>query len=509
MLSSSMFHSHKGSLDALEFVIRPPGYELPLARVAGNSDLANLDFRFKKAIIHRELLSNVERLPWDLMTKFLSKEYDGGLLSMLAINIVHGYDGEDPGEELLSRQNNVIWRFMLLRAYDGVDLKDDIVNALDTGISVFDKSLDNWDEAANTYAIFVRKIRNIASDDGAVSERVMDSLINLITKVEWQSPGGINQARLIVEIMQAIQPFAAPESPLEPIRDKVSAALWHGLDTVVQVATPETTASVVDLEEAIFEALDLGTKSRKWNSLHAADLENHPRVVAWLVAKVGESPSAARRWLGLMRKFETEWFGSNTSLQQVWIDHKLGWRLLASFRTIENGDDLFLMSPILISLISFETPELRRHLVEAGLIPAVVDMVIRICTKQKRFSPTWGDGVNLVLEMFFQLWEFPESDRLVTDDKMVAAFKSILPILESNLRQKRDTGKRFHSQLLQFAGYIHERRRIPAIISQNRDVALNRLYAECDRKVEWGYHLYGQPKALCCTREDFASDGMF
>lgn len=337
-------------------------------------------------------------------------------------------------------------------------------------------------------------------------------MITLATKVDWKTPGGIDQTRLIVEILRTIKLPAAWQSHHPPDPNEASLALWHGVDHIVQVATIEERAADIDFEEAILDALNLNAKSPESNSLHAARIEHHPRVVAWLVSKVGGFPSATRPWLKLMKKFDTEWFASKQSLQQVWVDYRLGWRLLASFRTIQNGHDLFLMSPILVRLISSQSPRSRQQLVEAGIVPVMTDMVIRICRDRERFDVArWRDCAHLVLELFFQVWEFSERDKTegVTNDKMVLAFKNMLPILESNLWREQDGGTGFHGQLLHFAEYIQQRRGVSALISHSFDVALNRLFAEADKKVEWGYQSYGQPRAPSCALRDFVNDGLF
>lgn len=122
-LGSPRFYSQKGSLNALEFIIRPLGYKIPLGDVARRSDFANLDFRFRKAIIHSELLFTDEQLPWDLMAKFLSYEYDDGILSMLALDIVRRYYGQGHIATIPmlvpDLQNTANWRGQLLKAYDG------------------------------------------------------------------------------------------------------------------------------------------------------------------------------------------------------------------------------------------------------------------------------------------------------------------------------------------------------------------------------------------------------
>ncbi|KAG8923705.1 hypothetical protein FRC01_012461 [Tulasnella sp. 417] len=512
-LPSQMFHSHKHSLHALESIIRPPKYKVPLAHIASDSDFANLDFRLRKALIHDELLSSNKPLSFDLMAKFLSNAYDDGTLNMLAFHIAHHYNSQGRSGNAplpMPVAGSVNWRVLLLEAYDGNNLDRNILNALNAGILVFDQSLGNWDGPAKTYTTFVRTMQNLATSNETDKLPLTNSLVKLLMKVQWKVPGGIDQTKLVGEILRTIKlsAIALDADSFQSVETEVSEALWHGLDHIVQLAAIKARAADINFEEAILDSVDLGSKSPRSNSLHAARIEDHPRVVAWLASKVGGFPSEARSWLKLMRAFETEWFGSKQSLQQVWIDHNLGWRLLGSFRTIKKGDELFLMSPILVKLISFETPKLRQHVVEAGLIPAVVDMVIQICRERERFDGArWHDGVNLVLEIFYQLWEFSERDRFVTNDKMVAAFKGILPLLESNLRPARDDREGVHSPLL--AGYVQKHRGVSAIISHNGDVALNRLFAECDRKVDWGYHLYGQPKPPSCTRTDFASDGAF
>ncbi|KAG8909401.1 hypothetical protein FRC01_006962 [Tulasnella sp. 417] len=445
----------------------------------------------------------------DLMSKFLRHAYDDGVLSMLASYIAADYNNRERtgsvGHAVLGFPT-AKWNALLLEAYDGNNLDRNILDALDIGILVFE-SLDNWDGPAKIYTTFVRTMQSLAIADEAAKLRLTNSLVKLVTKVQWKTPGSVDETRLVGVILRTIKLSAIALDNFQPVETDVSKALWHGLDHIVQLATIRDRAADIDFEEVILDAVDLKSNISGSNSLHAARIEDHPRVVAWLASKLGGFPSETRSWLKLMKKFEIEWFGPNQSLQQVWIDHRFGWRLLGCFRTIKNGDELFLISPVLVKLISFETPKLRQHVIEAGLIPALVDMAIHICKERERFHARWRDGVNLVLEIFYQVWEFSERDRFVTDDKMVAAFKDILPLLESNLRPERDDGKGVHSPLL--AGYIHKHRGISAIISHNGDVALNRLYAECDRKVEWGYHLYGEPKTLPCTRTDFASDGMF
>ncbi|KIO24746.1 hypothetical protein M407DRAFT_25894 [Tulasnella calospora MUT 4182] len=512
-LPLGMFHGHKGSLSALAFLIGPFKYRDPLAFVASKSNFANLDFRFRKAMIHKELLSANEYFSWDVMAKSLSNGYDDGILSMLAFYIVHRYRGQEQVANapimVPDARDRANWRVQLLEAYDGENLGRNILGALDAGVLVFDKSLDSWDGPVKVYTTFVRTVQNLTTSNETTKSSLANSLIKLVTKVEWKTPGSVEQTMLVVEILRRIKLL---QGRSWSIGDEGSLALWHGLGHIVQVATIEARAAVIDFDEAISDALDLDSNSPRSNSLHAARITEHPRVVAWFVSKVGGFPSAARRWLKLMRKFETEWFGSKPSLQQLWIDYRLGGRVLASFRTIENGDDLFLMSPILIQLILFESPKSRQQLVEAGLVPAMVDMVIRICRDRERFDATrWRDGAYLVLEIFFQVWEFSERDHSggVTSDRMVLAFKNMLPILESNLRREQDDGTGFHEQLLHFTEYIQQRRGISTLISHNFDVALNRLYAECDKKVEWGYQSYGQPRSLCCTLRDFVNDEMF
>ncbi|KAG8955273.1 hypothetical protein FRC00_005464 [Tulasnella sp. 408] len=512
-LPRQLFRSPKGSLDVLESIIGSAfTHERPIFCIAGSSEFKKLNLRHKRAAIHSDIISTNRFLSWYLMAEVLSGEYDDGIFCMMALHVAHRHS--DPRRDnivhnpLSGPQNRENWRELLLEAYDGENPGRHILDALNAGTLVFGESLNHRNEPVKVYVEFLRKMRVLAASDETINEPLLTSLANLVTKIGCTSPSKPGLTELIVEILRTMKPSAASQSH---IQDSVSESFWHGLEHIVQAATAAKYEEKEKLEGLIFDTLDLETRSPISTSRHAARIKNHPRIATWLAPKIGgtSSPPYGGQWLKLMNKFEAEWFDFGTSYQQLWAECHLGSRLTEYFRHVSRAEQLHLISPILLRVIRFETRRARQGLVE-DLVSTSAKTMTNICKSRERFGGSWRRDVYLVVEILFQVWEFFERDGANdgTNRTMVRAFEGILNTLESSLPQEEQHGTGFHGQLLHFTEYIQQRRGIPALISHNFDVTLNRLYAKSDQKVEWGYQSYGQPRVPSCVIRDFVNDGM-
>lgn len=387
------------------------------------------------------------------------------------------------------------------------NLEKHLLHALNVGILVFDESLESWHHQSIVYTEFLKKMRTLAESDETINEPLLNASADLVTKIASTSPSKPGSTGFVIEGLRTMKPLAISQSH---VQDSVSVGFWHGLDHIVSVVTAARSSEKEQLEGLIFYTLDLETSSPVSTSRHAARIRNHPRIATWLASHFGWTDfSYVAKWLKLMNKFEAEWFDCETSYHELWAKCSLGRQLIEHFKHVQRAEELCLISPILLRAIRLEKLWTRQGHVD-DLVSTSLRLLNNICSSRERFSDSWRDDIYLVVEVLFQVWEFVERDgtKNSTNATMLRTFEGIPYSLESNLPREEQYGTGYYGRLLHATRYIQQRRGKPALISHNFDVTLNRLFAASNKKVEWDYQSYDQPKVPSCGVGDFVSDGM-
>lgn len=327
------------------------------------------------------------------------------------------------------------------------------------------------------------------------AKRLVETLGEMITGVEWSSNAA--DTRLVIEIMWTIKRFLASQGRILDTPEDIRNALWRGLEYALKIYP--SFVEKFEIDDLILTTLD-------WQGYCLPGMENHPRVVAWLVALVGGKHSGIwRRALKAM----TGWLPLGSSLEQVWIDLGLGAQLVAAFRSSENDDDRTLVTQVLMNVVNHsEIPESWcQMIVEAGIIPHAVNMMLGDPDKSGSGSPPMDLGNAIDVDRL--IWrdtgrQYHALDDWTSDEMVLAIKQAVLSLPE--LWATRD--EHDYPDFANFVKHIRVQRGSSALIARNFDVTANRVCHQEVQMPDWDYCLYGEWKLPCCAFRNFTNEGM-